>query len=1103
MTGVDKKNGTQQQQRERLGALLRISKSECPVVLPSKKRSRKSTELNLPDAEVKENMSVRIVYACKRLRRFFQQPETLTCRGCSKRTTCALFKKPAPPEPTTADCVDVVKVLYGLAQYCRGYLEEQTRSNTASTPASADKKKRPNFVPLDRAPKDITGTPESSATEQGRESGSVSDGPSPQTLLSSAIVLLDSLGKIILEQQQLEVAKFGKSSKLLPDVPIADPQTAKQLAEEISLKKEQMKLDRKEEQILKLPPWLRDSLRPVMSKHMNARQKFLLKQREKADMEAKSAAESQFEGNFVPELDVVDENGMARVSANAAGSSTLPAANFASNYSSPSNSNSVQDLNSDLSRMRIPKRFEEIQKPCKVDTIIQFNATYQRYVEGLTRKRSRVNTREQEDVMIDLDKYWESCTADVASRRDDAATIECEEDLHASPEAESEKGARDAATTATESRTNSSAAATGSDITPGQVDGNKDNQHLGSSNISMDAQCLNTPIESSTPSGTEAEPFVGKNTESKDSPSGGPLSPVDALFASLERAHQEKMTQNARRNDHPAAGRESDSSSGKEDHTVLTADNDPDSRFVEQRGGYASLDLSNPDEFRQSALVPAEALDAVSPSKRALEGVHVYRNASDDPALAKQLREILAEKRSASGSRLSDDDEEHFAATSSSVKTRNGRLNHQEITQDERLQVFSQADFGQLLSTGGSDSGNDLKFLRRVPFDEPASRSGGTVPDKTLALALRHHDVQKSGLVSLPDFDALMATAHAEQEAFSSSERERERNSTGSHVRGNVGRNTTSVIESTETASESHLAADDEDFVEDEDDVEDDESRIDAAINLADLASTSSSSTGAKKHDFKVDEEDIDLLPDSAEELDRKMEQWQQKEAKNDYSDLAEFGFGRRAGSRGSSGGQKQCTSASPLEREAKDPARTKSFPEQDDQHPFRRDWRKDGQGGEDEASFEESEDLSSDGNTSKKRTMIFPELPDVEADWVANRANTLRASGKNSAFVPKKAQHGLKQARLPDTLRRFYKPPPAHQGASQRGGGAYEARSRFAEGASSFAATNLSTDTAAAQSEKKSTAVQLQRILNKHLKERNKKQHGKIGRYRADTSFA
>ncbi|CAD7963564.1 unnamed protein product, partial [Amoebophrya sp. A25] len=69
-----------------------------------------------------ENMALRIVYSAKRLRRFLQQSEILTCRGCSKRLRCPMFKKPAPPEPTTATCADVVKILFGLAQYCRGYL---------------------------------------------------------------------------------------------------------------------------------------------------------------------------------------------------------------------------------------------------------------------------------------------------------------------------------------------------------------------------------------------------------------------------------------------------------------------------------------------------------------------------------------------------------------------------------------------------------------------------------------------------------------------------------------------------------------------------------------------------------------------------------------------------------------------------------------------------------------------------------------------------------------------------------------------------------------------------------------------------------------------
>jgi len=171
-------------------ALEEISRMECPIMKPDRTMKK-----------VSESTTKRIALASKRLRMYFSLTETLTCRGCQKRRRCKWFRQASYPDPT-ASCVDVMKVLFGLSQYCRYYLQY---------------------------PKDY---------------------PPIQQDFIAATTVLDSLQEHIEENQK----------QYYEDVPLADWKTARELLYDDAGKKLQRRKERYEERMLNLPPWMQDSM---------------------------------------------------------------------------------------------------------------------------------------------------------------------------------------------------------------------------------------------------------------------------------------------------------------------------------------------------------------------------------------------------------------------------------------------------------------------------------------------------------------------------------------------------------------------------------------------------------------------------------------------------------------------------------------------------------------------------------------------------------------------------------------------------------------------------------------------------------------------------
>eukprot|EP00397_Hematodinium_sp_SG-2012_P030794 GEMP01032639.1.p1 GENE.GEMP01032639.1~~GEMP01032639.1.p1 ORF type:complete len:699 (+),score=144.33 GEMP01032639.1:23-2119(+) len=171
-------------------ALESLSRMECPVMEPDKSMQR-----------VNESMAKRIIFASKRLRMHFSLTETITCRGCIKRKRCKWFRKLAEAEPR-ANVVDVTKVLFGLSQYCRYFLQ----SPEVYPPIAQD--------------------------------------------LSSPLELVEKLEAFVQDNQRCNYA----------DIPIADQTTATRLLIDRAKKHLAISQKKREERLLSLPEWMRKSL---------------------------------------------------------------------------------------------------------------------------------------------------------------------------------------------------------------------------------------------------------------------------------------------------------------------------------------------------------------------------------------------------------------------------------------------------------------------------------------------------------------------------------------------------------------------------------------------------------------------------------------------------------------------------------------------------------------------------------------------------------------------------------------------------------------------------------------------------------------------------
>jgi len=191
-----------------------IARMECPVTLPDR---------SMLKVKVKESAPRRIVFAAKALRRHLSLTETLTCRGCSKRSRCRFFKVPAEVEgmDETAGVRHVGRVIFGMAQYARAHLQQ------------------PEVYPFYFS----------------------------EVNLDSAQILMKAMGAHLAEEHDGplygEIERAGWSS-----------------AREVLLREAQKKLERRkaemEERVLSLPQWMRDTLQPVPGPGMTRKQRDLV-----------------------------------------------------------------------------------------------------------------------------------------------------------------------------------------------------------------------------------------------------------------------------------------------------------------------------------------------------------------------------------------------------------------------------------------------------------------------------------------------------------------------------------------------------------------------------------------------------------------------------------------------------------------------------------------------------------------------------------------------------------------------------------------------------------------------------------------------------------
>lgn len=201
--------------------------------------------------KVHESMPKQILFSCKRLRLYFNLAETLTCRGCTKRKRCKWFRAVVDVEPA-ADVADVARVLFGLSQYCRYHLQNP--------------EEYPPIAPDFSAPTDIL--------------------------------------------ENLEAFVQGNQDLLYPDIPRADDHTARQHMINSSKEKYAAFLKRREERILNLPDWMKESVTVINNnKNLSKRQRQeLLAQadaKEKTDDWVAEGEETKFKDSDLVEIDDV------------------------------------------------------------------------------------------------------------------------------------------------------------------------------------------------------------------------------------------------------------------------------------------------------------------------------------------------------------------------------------------------------------------------------------------------------------------------------------------------------------------------------------------------------------------------------------------------------------------------------------------------------------------------------------------------------------------------------------------------------------------------------------------------------------------------------
>ncbi|CAE7403102.1 unnamed protein product [Symbiodinium sp. KB8] len=258
---IDWKEFVEQRLHNDLSAVESIARMECPasstaVVLGMRMlnvsncgvgmcdRADIQPQVTLPDktmidAQVPESAPKRIVFAGKVLRQHLSMTETQTCRSCIKRSRCRFFKMPpeagpirndiritshrlrSPEAGMTVGVKHIGRVLLGMSQYARAHVQHPEQYPWYFTSGN----------------------------------------------LASASVLLNAL------EEQLVTEGPGLTWS---DVELADEGTAREVLLREAQRREERRHAAREERFLSLPQWMRETLQPIPSRGMTARQRELL-----------------------------------------------------------------------------------------------------------------------------------------------------------------------------------------------------------------------------------------------------------------------------------------------------------------------------------------------------------------------------------------------------------------------------------------------------------------------------------------------------------------------------------------------------------------------------------------------------------------------------------------------------------------------------------------------------------------------------------------------------------------------------------------------------------------------------------------------------------
>ena len=364
----------------------------------------------------------------------------------------------------------------------------------------------------------------------------------------------------------------------------------------------------------------------------------------------------------------------------------------------------------DLESMPVPKRFQRLDKDNKLESVMQFNQAYERYVKGISLIRKRTPDAQKEHPLVDLDEYWRgiSTPSDTpgesgagATGNHDGATSDFaqgEGRLHGDESRDSrvEGAGGDDGGAATTEQSSAGEQQKSSEQGADVLDG------ASSSDVSASAGSRASSSESDVSASEEHEPTV------------------DSLFAALDERNA-------------ACG-----------HTIA-----PFTGAPKATGGYAYNFLDRSGAY---AGLPELAKQAICPDVEALRGVHVYRDTRIQQEFLKdQKRENTrradaAERAAEAAGEESGDEQEELEGVQRAA-SRGLRTSQKEFAEQAALNpVFGDKVMEDLYQQASAF--RDLGFLKKVAFDEPVTRSTGGVvrdgvADKTLALAMQRRRLER------------------------------------------------------------------------------------------------------------------------------------------------------------------------------------------------------------------------------------------------------------------------------------------------------------------------------------------------------------------------